>query len=937
VLGSRPSEAQYTASYQTNIISGVASNWAGDYIVGSNYVFDALQIISGGVLSNGIGYLGYESAANNNSVVVRGSGSVWSNSYVYVGFYGSGNSVVISNGGTVVSSSALFIGDTGTSTNNSVVVSGSGSSWSNPSIFVGETGSGNSLVISNGGTVVNNYGYIGQGSGSSNNSVVVSGSGSVWNNSIGVFVGNQGSGNSLVISSNGTVADPIGYIGYNAGGNSNSVLVTGSGSVWSNTTELDVGHFGMGNSLVISNGGTVVSTNLFVGYYPSSSNNVVTLNGGNLTVTNPAQSGILDVRRGTLTLNSGTITADTLLLTNGVSSIVIFNGGTLTTRTATIGTGAVLQFALGTNSNPAAVSSNLTLGGTLNITDAGGFTNGTYYTLFSYGSTLTTNGTAGILTIGTTPDTNWVYVVDISSNHYVRLAAEPPPPVASFSGSPTNGVAPLLVTFTNTSSGWITNGFWNFGDNNTTNTTALSLNYTYTTGGTYTVSLTVGGPGGTNTSALTNYIVALTPSHLVVSPASRNYGIVTVGQTSNQTFSVINTGQQTLTGSVSSITSPFALVSGSPYTVTGGGTGIVTVSASGSSGIFTSSVIFVSNGGSSTNAVIVLMNAPPVVTAGTAQTVVLPTCALLNGRATDDGLPHGILTSTWSRVSGPGPVTFGNANVTNTTACFSTNGTYTLQLTASDGAASGSAIVTITTRIPPQITEPPSVTTNKLAQVGDLAVVAGGEPICFTVVAYSPDTNSLNYLWDFGDGATNDPCHVFTNCGPHEVSVVVSDPFASTNVTSTVAVGCLLDITKMQVKLNFARTNSDSCTLTATLEDLVAGYDLTNKVVTLDVGGAQVPFTLDKKGKGKGVNPSGNGSCKLAYNKRTHLWTLTANLKKGSWQTPWANYSMINSNIPKPGILITNFPVISVLDTNAFVGIRNLHYTAKYGKSGSAK
>ena len=82
---------------------------------------------------------------------------------------------------------------------------------------------------------------------------------------------------------------------------------------------------------------------------------------------------------------------------------------------------------------------------------------------------------------------------------------------------------------------------------------------------------------------------------------------------------------------------------------------------------------------------------------------------------------------------------------------------------------------------------------------------------------------------------------------------------------------------------------------------------------------------------------SGFGSCKLAYNKRTHLWTLTAKLAKGTWRTPWLNYSMINSNISKPGVVITNFPAIVALDTEAFMGTTNLHYTAKHDKSGSAK
>ena len=41
-------------------------------------------------------------------------------------------------------------------------------------------------------------------------------------------------------------------------------------------------------------------------------------------------------------------------------------------------------------------------------------------------------------------------------------------PVAQFTGSPTNGAAPLVVTFTDTSTGTITNRYWTFGDGATT-------------------------------------------------------------------------------------------------------------------------------------------------------------------------------------------------------------------------------------------------------------------------------------------------------------------------------------------------------------------------------------------------------------------------------------------------------------------------------------
>ena len=91
-------------------------------------------------------------------------------------------------------------------------------------------------------------------------------------------------------------------------------------------------------------------------------------------------------------------------------------------------------------------------------------------------------------------------------------------------------------------------------------------------------------------------------------------------------------------------------------------------------------------------------NQPPVVSAGVDQTVTLPASASLDGTVTDDGLPNppGAVTTTWSRVSGPGTVTFGNPAAVDTTASFSAAGTYVLRLTANDGALTSFDEVTVT-------------------------------------------------------------------------------------------------------------------------------------------------------------------------------------------------------------------------------------------------
>ena len=95
--------------------------------------------------------------------------------------------------------------------------------------------------------------------------------------------------------------------------------------------------------------------------------------------------------------------------------------------------------------------------------------------------------------------------------------AIPPPPVADFEASLTNGVAPFEVTFTDLSSGVIINRFWDFGDNDTTNTLATTLDHIYDIAGTYTVQLTVTGPSGVSTLTQTDLITVIPePSTLVL-------------------------------------------------------------------------------------------------------------------------------------------------------------------------------------------------------------------------------------------------------------------------------------------------------------------------------------------------------------------------------------------------------------------------------------
>ncbi|HEX6622132.1 MAG TPA: VWA domain-containing protein, partial [Pyrinomonadaceae bacterium] len=92
------------------------------------------------------------------------------------------------------------------------------------------------------------------------------------------------------------------------------------------------------------------------------------------------------------------------------------------------------------------------------------------------------------------------------------------------------------------------------------------------------------------------------------------------------------------------------------------------------------------------------VNRPPAVDAGADQAITLPTDTVsLQGAASDDGLPQGsTLSSAWSKVSGPGTVSFSNAGGLAATASFTQAGTYVLRLTASDTLLTGSDEVTVT-------------------------------------------------------------------------------------------------------------------------------------------------------------------------------------------------------------------------------------------------
>jgi PKD repeat protein len=91
----------------------------------------------------------------------------------------------------------------------------------------------------------------------------------------------------------------------------------------------------------------------------------------------------------------------------------------------------------------------------------------------------------------------------ITNSAFGILTVIAPPPVVNFDASPVIGGAPLTVYFTNLTTG-ATDYAWDFGDASSS-TNANPIN-TYTNAGSYTVTLTAVGSGGTNTLSKTNFI-----------------------------------------------------------------------------------------------------------------------------------------------------------------------------------------------------------------------------------------------------------------------------------------------------------------------------------------------------------------------------------------------------------------------------------------------
>lgn len=282
--------------------------------------------------------------------------------------------------------------------------------------------------------------------------------------------------------------------------------------------------------------------------------------------------------------------------------------------------------------------------------------------------------------------TNRAPVVDAGANQTIALAG-----TASLAGTVVDDGLPLTGTVTTQWSMLTGPGTVNF-----TDLTAAATSATFTASGVYQLQLSAndGALSATDTTTIT------------VAVANNNPPTVNAGK--DQT--IISTGSATLSGSTdddgqpnppAAVTVTWSKVSG-PGTVTFANANAANTTATFSApGTYVLALSASDGNVTADDTITIIVNEAPKVVVGLAKTVNLGQSVALTGTVTDDGRPApATLTTTWSKVSGPGTVTFGNANAVNTTATFSAGGEYVLRLTVTDGNATTSANITITVVAP---------------------------------------------------------------------------------------------------------------------------------------------------------------------------------------------------------------------------------------------
>jgi hypothetical protein len=229
----------------------------------------------------------------------------------------------------------------------------------------------------------------------------------------------------------------------------------------------------------------------------------------------------------------------------------------------------------------------------------------------------------------------------------------------------------------------------------------------------------------------------------------------------------------------------------------------------------------------------------------------------------------------------------GNASVTHS---FTSAGTFTVTVTATNGAQTSSGMVSVTVKAPS--------------------------------IGTGSDSD--------GDGFSD----AFETAFGSSASDSTSIPVRSGTVPGQFAGA------KLTVKLNFAKQGSDSLSLSGSLA-IPAGFKADGAKLGLAVGDLTAAFTLDVKGKAKSGNNIASVAIKsskgivLAQTSKFSIKLNKANLAPALVSSGLTNADALSKavTLSTAGVLSTADKSMGLVDTQSFA----LHYTAKKGKSGSTK
>ncbi|HGY89785.1 MAG TPA: PKD domain-containing protein [Planctomycetes bacterium] len=400
----------------------------------------------------------------------------------------------------------------------------------------------------------------------------------------------------------------------------------------------------------------------------------------------------------------------------------------------------------------------------------------TYTSAGSFDVTLTVTGPGGSDTL-----TKTAYVTATTT-----------PPVADFSGTPLSGAAPLIVAFTDLSTGSVTSWSWNFGDG--ASSTAQNPSHTYASAGTYTVSLTVTGPGGSDTMTKTGYVVvseAPPVADFSGTPLSGTAPLV-VAFTDLSTGSVTSWSWNFGDGTTSTAQNP-----SHTYASTGSYTVSLTVTGPGGSDTMTKTA-YVNVG----------VPAPTADFSGTPLSGTAPLIVAFTDLST------GSVTS-WSWNFGDGA----SSTAQNPSHTYASAGTYTVSLTVTGPGGSDT------------MTKTGYVVVSEAPPVADFSgtPLSGAAPL---VVAFTDlSTGSVtSWSWNFGDGASStaqNPSHTYASAGTYTVSLTVTGSGGSDTMTKTGYITVTTPAAGDRVYVSFRSTTSVPGLGNVRDEDIVY-YDTSN-------------------------------------------------------------------------------------------------------------